>query len=80
MKTFFDIERNVPLPPVKIGKPKYPFQKLAISESFLVPCGDYEKPEAMNSLTSCRAHAQRKTGWKFAMRSVKGGIRVWRIK
>ena len=79
MNKFFEIESNIPVPAIKPGRPKYPFRQLAVSESFLVPCGDYEKPEAMNSLTSCRAHAQRKTGWKFVMRSVTGGIRVWRI-
>jgi len=82
MTDIFQIERNIPMPePSKGVRNKYPWAKLQIDESFLVPCGEYEVPELMNSLTSCRAAAQRKTGFRFSLRKIKGqGVRVWRTK
>lgn len=81
MSDVFQIERNIPLPDQTRGlRNKYPWKQMKIDESFLVPCGSWETPEVMNSLTSCRAGAQRNTGFKFALRKVKDGIRVWRTK
>ncbi len=79
MSDVCNIERNIPLP-VRPRRPwsKYPFRDLKVGESFLVPCTRWDSDKAMNSLTSCRANMQRKTGFKFALRKTGNGIRVWR--
>jgi len=79
MNEVFHIERNIPLPEQSRGvRNKYPWRQMRVGDSFLVPCGEYEVPEVMNSLTSCRAGAQRSTGYRFALRKAAGGVRVWR--
>lgn len=76
----FPIEDNVPLPPwVKI-RDKYPWTKLQPGQSFLVPCEVKNVDKLMNSLTSCRGHAERKLNWQFALRRTNKGVRVWRVR
>ena len=61
-------------------KPKYPWRMLGINGNFLVPWYRNEPVQKLwNSLTSCKANAQRKTGFKFELHRVPGGIRVWRV-
>lgn len=73
----FCVEPNVPIPPQRGGRPKYPWKRMKVGESFLVPGQDKER--VMNSLTSCRRSAQRTTGWRFTLRSTAYGVRVWRV-
>jgi len=81
----FPVERDVPVPKDLGGRPtRYPFALLEVGESFFVPCPRVERTRLMNSLTSCRANAQRKLGRVFVLRVVDddgeqgSGIRVWR--
>lgn len=61
--------------------PKYPWKQLAVDGSFFVRWYREESIQRLwNSLTSCKANAQRKTGFKFEMHRVPWGIRVWRVK
>lgn len=74
----YRVETGVPLPSPGQGRKKYPWTKLELMQSFVVECGEWEIESLMNSLTSCRANAQR-GGKKFALRRVEGGVRVWRV-
>ena len=77
-ESLYPVENNIPLPKPAQGRPKYPFSALELRQSFIVPCEDWDRERVMNSLTSCRANAQRH-GKKFAMRQVPSGVRVWRV-
>ena len=72
----YKIEAGIPLPEMRRGRRRYPWRQLAVGESFMV-YGD-DKYRLMDSLTSCRAYAQMKTGWTFALRIMPSGVRVWR--
>lgn len=75
----FRIEYGIEMPRPN-GRDKYPWKKMKPGGSFLVPCGNFETLELMHSLTSCARNAEKKTGSKFAMRKVEGGVRVWRLR
>lgn len=61
-------------------KPKYPWRDLKVSESFLIPIKGWQKPKGFwNTYTSCKARAEKKTGFRFTSSRVRGGIRVWRV-
>jgi hypothetical protein len=75
----FKIEKGIPIP--RVGRPdKYPWEQLAVGESFLVPCAMHEIESVRNSLTSSRKGKQDRLGWKFTLRSNCVGVRVWRVK
>lgn len=80
----YPVESFKPIPPVGYGRYRYPWRKLNIGQSFFVPSIIADLEPLWNTLTSCRANAQRKTGWRFTMRRDEAhgtfGIRVWRIK
>lgn len=72
------IEDNVPLP--SAGRPRtYPWDELKVGQSFLVRCPKPEYARLIGSLTSCANNASRRTGFKYALRWDKRGIRTWRI-
>lgn len=81
------VEANVVIPEYGLGrKRKYPWLQLnpvcgepPRGDSFLVECDFGDSERVWNSLTSCRASITYRTGRKFTMRRVHGGIRVWRI-
>ena len=76
----FRVEYNVPLPPKGDYKRRYPFHLLnRAGMSFIVPCTDDQARQLSNSLTKSIHWASYKTGWRFTMRRVLGGIRIWRI-
>lgn len=70
------IEKGIAIPPKTVtGRPRiYPFDELKVGESFFV------KDKAPEDISACRALAQKRTGSVYVLRSVKGGVRVWRIK
>lgn len=78
------IEKGIPIPKPKPGfkgkNRKYDWDAMDIDDSFMVWRPAAEITRTFNTLTSCRAHAQRKTGFKFEIRKVAGGLRVWRTK
>lgn len=74
----FEIEKNVPFPHKKHSR--YPWKQMEIDDSFLVPCTPQDLKKIFSSLSSCKRHASRVTGWKFVTRSSIHGIRVWRVK
>jgi hypothetical protein len=80
MSDLYSIESNIPMPVrARARMSKYPFRKLQVGQSFLVPCTRWDKKKATNSLTSCRRNAEKKMpGKKFALRTERDGIRIWR--
>ena len=67
------IEKGIPIPK-KFGTcAKWPFEKMEIGDSFLMP-------ELAAQQASGRAgYWARKMGHKYTCREVEGGTRVWRI-
>lgn len=56
-------------------RPKYPFDKLEVGGGFFVKGG------RKSLISSHRSYYQYKyKGRKFAVKEVKGGVRVWRIR
>ena len=75
MSGLFAIEKGVPVPPHGKGKTaKYPWADMCVGDSFFVP------GVKINTLASSKAQAAKKHNAKYAMRSVDGGVRVWRIE
>ena len=74
----FEVEKGLPVPKaVRAPRPsKYPWEELAVGDSFLVPT-DTIKPGAVRNATwkANRTYPDR----RFVTREVDGGTRVWRI-
>ncbi|QDP51253.1 MAG: hypothetical protein Unbinned7913contig1002_8 [Prokaryotic dsDNA virus sp.] len=58
-------------------KPEYPFNKLKVGESFLVPFNP-KFPALRHNVYSVASHAGLRSGKKFSVRSVEKGYQVWR--
>jgi hypothetical protein len=66
--------------PKKGGAPcKYPWDRMEIGESFLVPCKVADMDRLSSALGSNMHQRTQRYGQKFTKRRVRGGIRVWRI-
>lgn len=79
------IEKQIPLPPIGYSGRRnhvYPWKDMEVDDSFLVRCADTEEEvkKTFNNLTKCRALQEKARGTKYALRHVRGGIRVWRTK
>lgn len=75
----FVLESGVPIPPVKrntcAGACKYPFDELEIGEGFFLAGTSQIKFGPYISVWKRRNSSAK----KFTVRSVEGGIRVWRV-
>lgn len=70
----FKIQKNVPIPS-KAKKSKYPFEKMAIGESFVAPV----KPQGL--YVAARKWAKDHEGkMRFVVRAENGGSRCWRVE
>ena len=70
----YKIDKSVPIPEVAHTKPsKYPFADMKSGDSFFVKGGVSKRFTSGNSWA--KTH-----GGKFIVRTVTGGIRVWRIE
>jgi len=68
----FKIEKGVVVP--KGDKTGYPFDKMELQDSFLVPDGKRSRISSLASYYGNRYHK------RFLVRTVEGGVRVWRIQ
>lgn len=71
----FKIEDGIPIPQSGTIN-RYPWKQLAVGQSFFVPNG------TRTAIGACIAGANKSkhnNGAKFSLRSVEGGVRVWRI-
>ena len=73
----FKIEKNVPIPPRRGRRSKYPVANLKPGESFLVPNGTFKKAQ---SVVSTLYAAAKRNGVKVSVRVMDEGVRVWRTK
>lgn len=75
----YEIEKGVPLPAPRSGRTPSPLmitlRAMQPGDSVLVPSGTVPR----NTLSSIAVTAGRELGGKFTVRSVDGGLRVWRI-
>lgn len=71
------IDKDVPIPASDPGgRPeKYPWQKMEVGDSFLIPLESMKHKSAIN----LAYQAGQRTGRKFSGRRIEGGTRVWRI-
>ena len=72
----FKIEKNVKVPDTVHGITKYPLRKMAPGDSFFVPTS--EAPRS-GLYTTVSIFSKRNPEYKFTVRSVDGGWRIWRI-
>lgn len=71
------IDKNIPLPVIErpqlvTRNSKYPWTKMEINDSFFV------KDVKIKNFSGSAYAAGKRTGHKFAVRSMDGGVRVWR--
>lgn len=72
----YELEDDVPLPP-KAAQERYPWSQMEVGQSFMVESDDPKK--AMERVRGAASNRARKHGETFALRTVEGGVRVWRI-
>lgn len=72
----FNIEKGIPVAPLTGAgrKNKYPFDAMEVGDSFFVKDG---KGKSLSRLSYM--HGKR-LSYKFACRTVEGGVRVWRTE
>lgn len=81
------IEKGKKLPPKKAHvkkkktrEPKYPFLKMEVGDSFLVRKPHTKKNQDNIGMLGYHLCKNRNLDWKFSVRQVQGGYRVFRIK
>lgn len=72
----YTIEKNIPMPPKGSGRPlRYPFDKLEIGDSFVIPTKDY------NSVNAAARQYGKRCGMRFTFRKIDDATaRVFRIE
>lgn len=78
----FKIEKNVKMDQWRERIRKYPFKEMDIGDSFLFPCSESEREKHTARYTIYAAigyFKKKNSGYKFSVRSVDGGFRVWRV-
>lgn len=71
----FQIEKNIPIPTSDFGKGRpriYPLGDMDVGDSFFTT-------SARNKVASAVSYYGLRNGKKFAVRTVDGGVRVWRV-
>lgn len=77
----FKIDKEVPVPP-RPRTWRYPWENMEPGDSFFMPCKPEDAERVGNrAWTAGEAFAKRRgLDWKFTVRTVEGGARVWRVK
>lgn len=80
----YQIETNIPLPSAKSGGSTasvYPLSNMYVGDSFLVPMEPVtaEARRRVTAAASGYAARNKDAGVKFSIRTVDGGLRVWRV-
>lgn len=74
------IEKNIPIPPKRIGANAYPLKSMDIGDSFHVPVVKSEVAKVRAGLIASVRYCKLQTAMNFVCRSVDGGLRVWRTE
>lgn len=69
------ISRDVPIP----SKSVYPFEDMAVGDCMFVPGSDFETPKEHWRVSSAARYNGLRLGFKFTVRMMDDGVRVWRI-
>ncbi len=78
MKEKYKIEKNIPIPKKKFSQ--FPIDKMEIGDSFLAHDEKDRKKQATIATGLRNWINRKKNNWKFTVRQVDEGIRVWRIE
>jgi hypothetical protein len=76
--SLYKVESNVPLPKkaASPGAPtKYPFADMKVGQSFFVP----EKDTSPKNVRASASLAQKRCKARFSVRTMKNGVRVFRV-
>lgn len=76
----YTIEKNIPLPSTRGWVSTIPLDDMAVGDSVLVQIADDEqraRTEKRSVRTRVYIHS-RETGTRFTVRTVSGGLRIWR--
>jgi hypothetical protein len=83
----YKIEKGVPVPPIRHRNAGYPFDTMAVGDSFIVHAADVEdQGRALNRIrVGARTFCQRNPTYAFTVRTVeeergKLAVRCWRIE
>lgn len=68
----FKVEKGVPLPPPRAI---YPWSEMEVGDSFFV-----DDPRMRDLVRRAAAWERRRSGKRFTVRKVRGGLRVWRFE
>lgn len=72
--TQFKIEKGIPVPAKGTGRASmYPWDDMEIGDSFFV------KGKKSSALSATTKRIAKTRGFKFTVRQLEGGVRVWRI-
>ena len=80
----FAVESGIPTP--LRGKSghhcKYPYASMKVGDSFLVPYtnGKHNEADVKRVKAAVYGYAQYNVGYRFSVRSMSNGIRVWRVE
>ncbi len=69
------VEKNIPIPPSRQRRTKYPWSRMEIGDSFLFP--------KERNLAACRTaawYAGKKLGCKFSVIETSAGCRCWKVE
>jgi hypothetical protein len=69
-----EVEAGVPLPR-SAGRSRYPWTQMTPGDSFLFPDGI-----SIKSARTMASVAGKRLGWRFAVRRMFNGVRVWRVQ
>lgn len=72
----YEIDKDIPIPPLKRRHNNYPFTEMDVGDSFLVPHDTNLKVSTLRNVVS---QAKKKLGFNFAVSEVEDGVRIWRI-
>lgn len=87
----FKIEKGVPLAkktvqPRGFAPGKYPFEDMEVGDSFFYPATDGDSARKRMAASTLN-YGKRRAKWfpgeaprKYSIRSVEGGLRVWRVE
>lgn len=81
----YAIRKGVPLPSRRVGRKSmiethYPFGKMEVGDSFVVKSAASNIKKEMLRLRAVASVAQKRFGFKFALRPVETGVGIWRTQ
>ena len=76
----YQIDRGIPMPPPCRGAAaKYPWREMEVGESFFVEASAKDAVVIRSRVRSAGYSQRLAHGTRFTVRTVEGGVRVWRI-